>query len=340
MDVDTLLERFEREYQEPNSITTPRRQAQAVFLRQLAASLDHPLSQVTVSEAVAFIGSEITRGIHPNTGRKHVGMLHSFARWGEATGALDHGAELRLIRRPRGSTGKSQPAPYTMAEITTMKKAIARRWPLLPAVGPGSQMLSRWCQGLTARKQMPARLTRYCRRLQVDAQVALALELGLRRIEIHTLTIASAHYDNRSVIVLTAKQGPGVTPIRAVPYTQHARQVMQDWLEFRQMVVPEADTTSPWLKLRVGAPLSEQIEPAPAALLKNTLPSPWIWRRLRHTAATEWLRAKVPLEKVRIYMGHSTIEQTLAYTEILNSDIEADFQEAEARFAARLRLVA
>jgi site-specific recombinase XerD len=65
----------------------------------------------------------------------------------------------------------------------------------------------------------------------------------------------------------------------------------------------------------------------------------WRWHRFRHTAATEWLRAGVPLERVRYFMGHASIEQTLAYAEILKEDIAESFSKAQPGFSERLGLV-
>ena len=39
-------------------------------------------------------------------------------------------------------------------------------------------------------------------------------------------------------------------------------------------------------------------------------------------------------------MGHSSLEQTRAYTEILNRDVDKAFGKAEADFAKRLGLAA
>ena len=64
----------------------------------------------------------------------------------------------------------------------------------------------------------------------------------------------------------------------------------------------------------------------------------WRWHRFRHTAATEWLRAGVPIEKVQRFMGHRSIELTLAYTEVLSSDMTDAFAAAEASFSERLGL--
>jgi site-specific recombinase XerD len=116
---------------------------------------------------------------------------------------------------------------------------------------------------------------------------------------------------------------------------------VEQWLDFRSALGATHD--SPWLSLHHGGgDRQEQLAPLSfrtfGRSLARDLDPYWKWHRLRHTAATEWLRAGVPIEKVRRFMGHSNIEQTLAYTEILSGDMATAFDEAHARFAANLRL--
>lgn len=340
MDLDTILTRFEQEYLEINSISPARRLQQFSFLRNLAASLDHPLTELSGRDARAFIGAELARGLHPNTGRKYVGFLRSFTNWAELAGALDPVLinELKLVRNPRGSSAQNAPRPYKPSEIKAMYAEINAYYPMLPVQGRGKYALRRFTAGKTV--GIKRHLWRHARRLQLEAQVALALELGLRRVEIIRTTIPALHYDNAHVVVLTAKQGPGIEPTRSIPYTNHARQVMQEWLDFRLVLGPRHDY--PWLLLPQQGNTIEQTEPQSYHALVRALRNvgPWSWHRLRHTAATEWLSAGVDLEKVREFMGHASIEQTLAYTKIKQSDVDTAFSEAEATFAARLGLAA
>lgn len=338
MDLDTLLARFDREYLELNSISDGRRHQQTVFLRGLAATLDHPMTELTAADVNAFVGAELKRGLHPNTGRKYVGMLHSFATWGEQAGVLLHTDELKSVRNPRGSSAQNAPRPYKVSEILALQVAVAERYPALPTYGRGSRALKRFTSGKSP--ALRRHLWRHAKRLQLEAQIALALELGLRRIEIMRMTLPALHYDNQQVVVLTAKQGPGSNVTRIVPYTAHARQAMQEWLDFRWLLGPKHG--EPWLALPLTGVTLDQIRPQTIYGLERALAAvgPWGWHRLRHTAATEWLRAGVPLEKVRVYMGHASIEQTLAYAKIIDSDVELAFGAAEDTFAKRLGLAA
>jgi integrase len=338
--LDQLLARFEAEYLELNSITPHRRWNQKRVLTLLAESMgDRPLSELTPQDVTTFIGSELAAGLHVNTARQHVGMVRSFVTWASSAGLIDpmRTMQLKSVPNPRGSTSRSTPKPYKMAEIADLKARLADKYPVLPEYGRGSRLLRRFLQGYSPR--LHSGLWRHARRLQLEAQIALALEQGLRRVEILRLTVPAMHYDNDEVVVLTAKQGPGSDVLRTVPYTTHARNCVQEWLDFRLLLRPDHD--HPWLMLHNGA-LAYQLQPMTMTQMTKALRSlgGYQWKRLRHTAATEWLRAGVPLEKVSLFMGHSNLEQTRAYTEILNSDVSQAFGRAEDQFAKRLGLAA
>ena len=73
------------------------------------------------------------------------------------------------------------------------------------------------------------------------------------------MTIPALHYDNDEVVVVSAKQGPGGEKIRAVPYTRHARTVVQEWLDFRDVLRP--DHGSPWVMMTMLGDSHRQLEP-------------------------------------------------------------------------------
>lgn len=341
MDRDIVLRRFEAEYLEMNSIHPRRRRNQLNLLTRLAADLDHPLNELTAQDIATFFGAELSRGLHPNSVRTNMGMVRSFASWLRDAGLATPEAtdRLKAVRYPRGSSGYSTPNPYKVAEIREFRTLLAEKYPAVGDHGRGSRMLPRLLAGKTNR--MHSRLLRHAKRLQFEAQIALALEAGLRRIEIVRLTIPAMHYDNDEVVVMTAKQRPGGQKVRTIPYTTHARNCVQEWLDFRFLLKPPHD--QPWLMLDYTGNLAAQVEPQTYRALSRSLErfgDKWRWHRFRHTAATEWLRSGVALEKVSIMMGHSSLEQTRAYTQILNSDISHAFGKAEADFAKRLGLAA
>lgn len=342
MDRDTLLDRFAAEYLAPRSISPARRAESMRILKALADRLDHPLDGLTAADVATFVGTQLATGLHPNTVRKQLGMVRAFVTWASEARIIDTArtAELQSVSNPRGSTTKTRPRPYKVSEIAELRRQLVEKYPPLPEYGKGSHALRRFLRRQNRRHKLYGPLWRHARRLQYEAQIALALEQGLRRVEIFRLTIPAMHPDNDEVVVLTAKQGPGSHVTRSVPYTTHARNVAQEWLDFRWLLHPPHE--SPWLNLSLSFPLDRQLAPMKPDQFAHALDAlgGWEWHRLRHTAATEWLRSGVPLDKVRLFMGHSSIEQTLAYAEIVGRDISQAFGNAEADFAKRLGLAA
>lgn len=342
--IDNLLDRFDREYSDPNSISTGRRKTQRWVLHRLNEAAVGGLVQCTPGELTTYIGSELTRGITPKTALFYLGLVRPFYTWAAQTGVVDPTLALQLksVSNPRGSMAPNRPKPYTAAQIKEFYVIMAEKYPALPQYGTGKRALLYFLKGKHTRLQR--HLWRHARRLQFEAQLALALEEGLRKSEIYNLSIPAMHPDNDQVVVLTAKQEPGAEKVRAVPYAMHARHVVGEWLDFRSLLAPPHD--KPWLRLLYpnyngGVTLAEQIEPLWEGGMASALScfgSGWCWHRFRHTAATEWLRSGVPLEKLRVFMGHARIEQTLGYAEILDSDVDAAFDSAESDFAHRLGL--
>jgi site-specific recombinase XerD len=340
MDTDTLLSRFEAEYLEVNSISPDRRGEQLRVLRRFEAGLDHPLIELTRQDFTTFLGAELKRGVSPNTTRKYRIMIRSFITWASEADLIDTDRTLQLqsVPNPRGSTSHGKPNPYKQSEVAEMRRRLAEVYPALPAYGRGSRLLTRFVQGKSP--AMRRHLLRHARRVQLEAQIALAIEEGLRSIEIMTLTIPALHYDNTDVVVRTAKKGPGVPQMRAVPYFPHARECMREWLDLRWLLRPDHD--SPWLALTRDGLRDQQLAPLSVRSFRESLGilGPWRWHRLRHTAITGWAAAGIPLVQMQIAAGHARIEQTMEYVKLANSDVSSAFGAASEEFARRMGLAA
>jgi site-specific recombinase XerD len=339
--LERTLRRFEAEYLDLNNVSLLRRREQLRLLRKFAATLDHPLVELTPSDLRGFIGGMLRDGLAPSTGTKYMGMFRSFITWAYEANLIDSHRrdQLSLVGNPRGGGHKSRPNPYKPREIADFYALLHQTLPLLPAFGSGSRMLESYQRGRA--KTVHTRLWRHAWRLQIEAQVALALEAGLRRIEIHSLSIPALHPDNSEIVVLTAKQGPGREVRRSIPYTDHARYWVGQWLDFRHSLGVTHE--EPWLGLDIYGSHGRQLDPITLFRMGRSLElrlhtQHWRWHRFRHTAATEWLRAGVPLERVQRFMGHANIEQTLAYAELLNEDISESFGKAQDAFSKRLGL--
>lgn len=339
---DEQLARFEAEHMRPNSITDSRRREQLKVLREFDEELDGPLGTMMARDVLSFMGRQIEDDeLHPNTVRKHHGMIKAFEGWAYRAGLIDalRYSELKAVPNPRGSKAQSTPKPYKPHEIRDFFTQLADKYPLLPLSGPKSRRLVGYYEKRGKRDRFGRDIWRHARRLQFEAQVALALEEGLRRIEMFRVTLAQIDPDNSGVIVHTAKGEPGQKKEREVPYMAHARLVVRDWLDFRRTLPIEHTAT--WLRLDPFRP--NPLDPMTLSQLSNSLSligDRWTWHRFRHTYATEQLRAGVPVEKLQILLGHGGIEQTLAYTKIVRSDVHEASEAAEPAFAQRLGLAA
>jgi site-specific recombinase XerD len=342
--LDITLARFERGYLDPNSVTELRRREQLRILRRFASMLNGPIESMTPEDIRTFVGAEVARGVHVNTAAKYQNMIRAFITWAEGADLIapELATKLKSVRKPRGATYRTRPKPYKPDQIRQFYAVLGAKYPRLAEFGTGSRALTQYTRGRHTR--LHSHLWRHTRRLQFEAQIALALEQGLRRKEINELTIPALHPDNAEVVVLTAKQAPGLEIRRSIPYTEHARRVVGDWLRLRKQLAPNHEY--PWLTLDyprsyIDGALADQLRAQNIQAMEEALTvfgPGWRWHRFRHTAATEWLRAGVPLEKVRVFMGHGNIEQTLAYAEILKADIHNEFSRAEEGFMRRLGL--
>lgn len=323
------IQRFEREYQNYHRISTERARQQRALIADFSSFVGVELGGVKSEHLQSYAGHLMTLGLHVNTVRKKLNMLRPFFSWAYAAGLItgDQFLSLKQVKNPRGSSGKTQPNPYKQQEIKRFWAALDHRFPKVPSHGPRSQALSRWRKGVGPW----GRVYRHAMRLQIDAMVRLALDLGLRASEIYGLSVDDLHYDNAYIVVRgKADANTGRVKVREVPFTKEARQAVYDWLEFRAEMQPGHDR--PWLscwdKTRNNPMWKTRFE----TLLQDTVGEEWRWHRFRHTCATEWLRVGMELEKVQRFLGHSNIQQTLCYAEIVKGDLATAVARHEAGF--------
>lgn len=323
---------FAKSYQEFHSISPERRKQQLELLRKLEATLGgRSILECTGDDFAAFAGDLKGGGYHINTVRKKLNMIRPFFSWAYASKKVsaDQYVAIRAVKNPRGSSGRSTPDPYTKAELQAFWPKLADTLPLLPETGRGSRALKGWRSG---RSPWNGHLYRHAMRLQIDAMTHLALDVGLRRSEIFNLSLADLHYDNE-YIVIHGKADPhtGKAKVRSVPFTTEARESVKRWLEFRAWMHPLHDR--PWLSCFARAYRNAMWFTRFKYLLQSVIGPEYRWHRFRHTCATNWLRAGVELEVVSRLLGHSSLQQTLAYAEIVKDDIGKSLAKSELRFA-------
>lgn len=334
MTSEEFIGRFSKEYMAYHQIT-PKRSVQVLrVLRLFADSLDgRALDEATQEDLQAFAGKLLDGGLHVNTVRGQLNMIRPAYSWAYAASVItaEQYLKLKSVRNPRGSSARTTPDPYTRNELIEFWATLDAKWRLLPTngKGKGARAFKRWLTG----KGPWGRVWRHAMRLQIEAMVRLALDCGLRSGEIFGLAVDDLHFDNEYIVV-RGKADPttGQPKVRSVPVTGAARQAVRDWLEFRALMRPGHDR--PWVSCYGSARTKPMWRSRFEQLLQTTVGPQWRWHRFRHTAATSWLRAGADLEVVSALLGHSSLQQTLCYAEILKTDIAKKLGKVEAEFEA------
>lgn len=165
-------------------------------------------------------------------------------------------------------------------------------------------------------------------RTQLDAVIALALQLALRRHEIRSLSVDDAHYDNATILV-----GEWETQsFRVVPFTPGANACLEAWITSRHFLSPHTRTM--WLNTHAGPTAHLPMSDGVFNRLLHTYVGPgWELRRLRDTCAAGWVRAGMSLEHLRQLLGLSRIEDTLPYARLVGGSLEGRMAQLDDLFS-------
>lgn len=322
--MNDVIDRFCAEYHEYNGITHDRRVMQARVLRQLEATIGGDLLTCEAPDLRTFLAGELAAGLAPSTVQRDLKALRPFFRWAWQSKLIDAERLMELRDVPPPRVAQALPRPYKREQIQKLWLDVDARWPRLDE--KGLRFIGRYQRG-TSRW---GRVQSHAKHLQLEAIITLALYGALRRDEILRLGYDDMHPDNSVIVVTGARKNlDGSSHQRPVPMFSPIRTAIEDWYEVRELIGPDHD--SPWLSCHYqhrAKPLQERTF---RSLLTRTGRG-WEFHRLRHTAATEMLRAGMPLEKVSKVLGHKRVEQTLLYTELLPGDLVAAADKAEAKF--------
>jgi len=305
-----LIERFAVEYQAYHDIGEQRRKLQRRQLGLLEEQAGAALDQVTGDQLRAYVQLQVARGFAPSTVKTNLRAISPFFTWSFERGVIDRTRlrDLRDVKPPRGSN-PGEPRPYTVKEVGKLWACIEAAYPYVD---------QKWIDRFKKGSSPWRRVRTHAQRLQMEAVVAIALYGGLRRDEIYGLDYQLMHHENAYVGVVGAAKNAEAKPRhRIVPMIAPLRDPIKRWFDFRADVV-RASHDRPWCSLRAGGPSLPLGRVAFQHLLTR---HGWEFHRLRHTAATQMLRADLPLEVVQKIMGHARLEQTLAYAKILDSDV-------------------
>lgn len=300
-------------------------------MNQLVRSIPYELDELRARDVVEYMAKMRTRELAKNTVATFYWSACNYWRWARKAKVIDADTFVEFQEIAPAKWQKMKPRPYSKKELATFFR-ILNGHPFLkrlPRSGKRSTFLNGWLDG---KYDEFRRVQSHMRRLQFDAQIALALEHGLRRCEIGWSTIAQVHPDNRAVITRCAKRGRGVIEFRETPFTVHSRKAIGAWVHMRQKM--DTDHDSLWLKLD-NKPLLPQARPNGVFEYwdKKAPDVDWCWHRFRHTFGTAQLRAGVPIDTLKELMGHSNIQSTLIYAKITAEDVltrtEAHSEEFE-----------
>lgn len=326
--MSSLIDQFCQQHFALNGIRPKRQRDQTNALREFEDHIGPKrIEEARASDLRSWMVFLIDgRKLHPNTVRWQANMVRPFFRWMYEQQEIDFDRiallEVQDVRAPRGSRKQLDPKPYDRKEVMQFWEELAQHRPFAP------DYLRRW------RREQSRwnRVWRHAERLQMQAIIALALYGGLRQHEIGAVTLDDIDPLNEFIVV---QHGKGDKP-RKVPYTARAREWVEEWIEFRKELGPTHE--HPWLTL--GRYEVHRLNALPAKSLAEMfgkIGSGWKLHRFRHTCATEWLRAGMPLEQLKDILGHATIEQTLAYTRIVPTDALRSMARLESHFDRAVR---
>lgn len=317
-----------------NHVSEDRAQAVTRLLRLLEDFIGGDVAEMSAHDVERFL---VSLNVAPATTLKHLKMLRPWFKWlyRQRLISAEQRIDLGEIRAPRGA-GWGQPKPYSRHEIGCFWEEFDEAFPWTRETDLRKQTAYRaefWVRRWQRDTSDWQKVYPYARRLQAEAIVALALFGGLRRIEIFNISIEDFHYENAYVRVAGAAKNPaGENVVRAVPMPDKMRLALANWIEFREQVLqPEHD--QPWLCLWRDRYLEPMSLTALAHLLDH-VGDGYELHRMRHTFATERLRAKMPVEKLQVILGHSNIAMTMRYARQGLEDILASAEKSNDEFSA------
>lgn len=316
----TILERFAAEHFALNSISEDRRKLVIVTLTRFEAYSQRPLVELDDADLRAWAAAMIEHDYKASSVATYMKCIRSFYRWLWRAREIEAEQFMRIadVPVPRGSY-TALPRPYSRKEIAQMWADLSRTWPYTSDL-----TLRRWLRGTSPWRSVK----KHAMRLQLDAICELALICGLRRIEIHRLRFDDVHPDNKYIVV-RGKRTDQNDKLREVPYPISTREAIYAWFRMRGLMSPEPGQ-SMWLSITGPEPASGLRFRRLGGILGTF--GEWELHRLRHTCATERLRAEMTLEQLQRFLGHANIKQTLVYAKLVSDDIHRSAERTDLAF--------
>jgi integrase len=223
------------------------------------------------------------------------------------------------------------PEPYNRTQLRALQTTLDQTWPKLPR-----EEAERWLARYNEGRSPYSRVRVHAISTQLDAVVALALHMGLRRGEIFRLSVDDAHFDNAGVLV-RHKSGD-LDLAREAPWTSRAHFAVERWIRCRSYLGAEHDRL--WLNLHAvpgSLPLTRWTF---NKLLVTYLGEEWSFSRLRATGAVAWSRVGLPPERLRELLGLARIQDVLCYLQAVpTGTLERDMERLNGDFIRQLQEV-
>lgn len=308
-----------------HQISEARQRRSLVLFDQVEAWLGRELHTIEPGELNSWMAEKIGQKYDANTVRFWLNMLRPYLRWAWKAGliAADQWLLLDEVGPPRGATGVSRPRPYSRVQIRAFWTELDEAFPPLERA---DYFLRRFERGTSPYR----RIRQHMRNGQARAIVSLALYEGMRRNEIRCIGLDELHPENAYLLV-KGKRTDHRERTREVPYVEAAREDVQAWLALRKQLRPRHRQV--WLALEQPKAQRPMGERAFDQLLLKVGPG-YELHRFRHTFATERLRAGMKIERLQVVLGHSSIQQTLAYAKLLNEDLQTAMEHSDEQFMA------
>jgi len=158
-------------------------------------------------------------------------------------------------------------------------------------------------------------------RLRDKAMLTVLYSCGLRRNEAVHLDISDILFDKERVYVRKGKNYKE----RFVPINRRNAEILEDYIydarpEFYQAKESEALFINHHGTRMLGMTFSNRLKMIVEATENKTIIDKKITLHiLRHSIATHLLQKEVPLESIKTFLGHSSLESTQIYTHLLKS---------------------
>lgn len=158
-------------------------------------------------------------------------------------------------------------------------------------------------------------------KLRDKAILAVLYSCGLRRNEAVHLDISDIYFDKERVFVRKGKNYKE----RFVPINRKNAEILEDYIfearpEFYQSNLSEALFINKNGKRMQGMSFANRLKVIVASTNNKDIVEKNITLHiLRHSIATHLLQKEVPLESIKTFLGHSSLESTQIYTHLLKT---------------------